>query len=468
MTNLTPWPADGCIRCSIDAHRILHVVAMDRGHNGRIDGDLARSIRVLADRIAAEAANLTGVVMRAESPGWFGRTDLLAVAGDDAGALDSWIEASTLFASALRKIELAVPVVAILEGSAIGSGLEWALACHRRIALDDSRLRFGLSDIAVNVLPSAGGASRLTRIMGYLKAWREVLLPGTTFDVRSALELGLVDEIAPSPQAALQASIAWLLAHQDSRQPWDRKGFVMPEPTPESPAGYFTLHALPAQLRREFPAIEARNARIALLSAVVEGGLMKSIDHAMAIERRSMISVLRQPSTRRLVQRLHLDLLQEFGEKVLSMGASDILDQTGKALSSAATGPDRAAAASIRAALHSEAEAMLKEGIKACSIERAALQAGFAPGALDMTQPNDPRDGRTGQTDAKPVGTRPEHLAPIAERLLRAGAAEALRITTEGSGNDRSAHLDWLSIAYAGFPADTGGALTYARALRVA
>jgi 3-hydroxyacyl-CoA dehydrogenase len=91
------------------------------------------------------------------------------------------------------------PVVAALHGTALGGGAEAALACHYRVASADARV--GFPEIALGVVPGAGGTQRLPRLIGARPAL-ELLLSGRFAGAAEALELGLVDAVADGELAA--------------------------------------------------------------------------------------------------------------------------------------------------------------------------------------------------------------------------------------------------------------------------
>jgi 3-hydroxyacyl-CoA dehydrogenase len=91
------------------------------------------------------------------------------------------------------------PVVAAIHGTALGGGLEVALACHFRVAVKDARL--GLPEVKLGLLPGAGGTQRLPRLVGMEKAMA-MILSGEPIPVRDALDCGLVDEIVDSDLVA--------------------------------------------------------------------------------------------------------------------------------------------------------------------------------------------------------------------------------------------------------------------------
>jgi 3-hydroxyacyl-CoA dehydrogenase/enoyl-CoA hydratase/3-hydroxybutyryl-CoA epimerase len=88
------------------------------------------------------------------------------------------------------------PVVAAIHGACLGGGLEWALACHYRIATGDARTQLGLVEVQLGLIPGAGGTQRLPRLVG-IQAALDLILAGKTVKAKKALKLGLVDEVVP-------------------------------------------------------------------------------------------------------------------------------------------------------------------------------------------------------------------------------------------------------------------------------
>jgi enoyl-CoA hydratase/carnithine racemase len=95
------------------------------------------------------------------------------------------------------------PVIAVMEGDAVGAGLELALACDLRIASEDAM--FGVPDVAMGDVPSGGATSRLPRLAGRGLA-AEMILLGARIDGRRAAAAGLVNEALPRPGVRLRAA----------------------------------------------------------------------------------------------------------------------------------------------------------------------------------------------------------------------------------------------------------------------
>src|SRR3954466_4706351 len=98
-----------------------------------------------------------------------------------------------------RLANLKIPTVAAIHGASAGGGFEVALACESRVASDAAATRIGLPETGLGILPAGGGSTRLPRLIGAEKA-AEVILKGKLYSAQEALNIGLVDEIAPPDQ----------------------------------------------------------------------------------------------------------------------------------------------------------------------------------------------------------------------------------------------------------------------------
>jgi 3-hydroxyacyl-CoA dehydrogenase/enoyl-CoA hydratase/3-hydroxybutyryl-CoA epimerase len=126
-----------------------------------------------------------------------------------------------------RRLETAgKPLVAAINGTALGGGLELALACHYRVAADNPKTRLGLPEVTLGVLPGAGGTQRLPRLIG-IRAAVPLMVEGTRLPVADALKAGIVNAVVPAGEL-IDAAKAWILAGGKAEQPWDRKGFRVP------------------------------------------------------------------------------------------------------------------------------------------------------------------------------------------------------------------------------------------------
>ena len=106
------------------------------------------------------------------------------------------------------------PVIAAINGFALGGGCELAMACHIRIAADNAR--FGQPEVSLGLIPGAGGTQRLQRLVGRGKAM-ELILTGEMISAEEAHRIGLVNQVVPA--AELRTRVAAVGACIGSRSP---------------------------------------------------------------------------------------------------------------------------------------------------------------------------------------------------------------------------------------------------------
>ena len=87
------------------------------------------------------------------------------------------------------------PVIAAINGFAMGGGLELALSCHFRIMIDDPKATIGLTELNLGIIPGWGGTQRLTRVVGKAKAL-DMILFSKRIDAKEALSIGLINQIS--------------------------------------------------------------------------------------------------------------------------------------------------------------------------------------------------------------------------------------------------------------------------------
>lgn len=149
--------------------------------------ELARRIATLAEDDALRAVVLTGAGERA----FIGGADIGEMATLDPPRARSFISGLHRLCAALR--DLPVPVIARINGVALGAGLEVAAACDLRVA--SGHARFGMPEVRVGI-PSVIEAALLPGLIGWGRT-RELLLLGETIDAPTALRWGLVERVAP-------------------------------------------------------------------------------------------------------------------------------------------------------------------------------------------------------------------------------------------------------------------------------
>ncbi|WP_211271386.1 enoyl-CoA hydratase/isomerase family protein, partial [Streptomyces prasinus] len=236
------------IRWEEDADRVVTLVLDDPGQSvNTMNAAFIDSLDAVVDRLEGRRDTLKGVVVASAKETFFAGgdlRDLSVVTPETAGRA---FEAGMRVKRALRRLEkLGVPVVAALNGTALGGGYEIALACHHRVLLDRPTARVGLPEVTFGLLPGGGGVTRTVRMFGIAEALRKVLLEGRRYAPAAALAEGLVDEIAADPADLLARARAFIDAHPVRAQPWDRPGHRIPGGTPSPPKFPPTLPAFPA------------------------------------------------------------------------------------------------------------------------------------------------------------------------------------------------------------------------------
>lgn len=116
-----------------------------------------------------------------------------------------------------------VPVVAAINGTALGSGFELALACHHRIAINDPKIRLGHPEVTLGLIPGNGGVIRLLWLLGVKKAFT-ILTQGKRYTPKEAFEVNIIDALAVNEKDMLEQAKDWLLATKEGRRPWDQEG----------------------------------------------------------------------------------------------------------------------------------------------------------------------------------------------------------------------------------------------------
>ncbi|WP_148862381.1 3-hydroxyacyl-CoA dehydrogenase NAD-binding domain-containing protein [Marinobacter fonticola] len=272
------------IRYDIDDKNILTLTIDMPGQSANTMNAAFRE--ALADtlaRIEHDLGTLKGIIVTSGKKTFFAGGDLnelYKVTPDQAGEFEAMV---TRLKRQMRALETCgKPVVAAINGSALGGGLELCLACHHRVVLDDDSIQLGLPEVTLGLLPGGGGTQRLPRIIG-LEPSFPYLMEGKKANPKTALKLGMIDALASDADELIQQAKTFIEANPDCQQPWDKKGFKIPGGGPQHPAMAQKLAIAPAMLKQKtkgcYPAPEA------ILSAVVEGAQV-DYDNAEKIETR--------------------------------------------------------------------------------------------------------------------------------------------------------------------------------------
>lgn len=297
------------VRYERDSDGIVTLTLDDPNQSANTMNDLyISSMKAAVDRLYDEQDDVTGVVVASAKKTFFAGGDLknmMAARRENAAEVFAMGEQVK---AALRRLELfPKPVVSAINGAALGGGYEITLATQHRIAVDDSSYKIGLPEATLGLLPGGGGVTRAVRKWGLQTALMDVLLQGTQFGAKAALEKGLVDQLVATRDELIPAAKAWIKANPDAAlSPWDAPGYKMPGGTPKSPALAGFLPAFPALLRKQtkgavYPATRA------IMSAAIEGAQV-DFDTASRIETRYLTNLVVNQGAKNMIQAFFFDL----------------------------------------------------------------------------------------------------------------------------------------------------------------
>jgi 3-hydroxyacyl-CoA dehydrogenase len=200
------------------------------------------------------------------------------------------------------------PVVAVLHGTALGGGLELALACHYRIALQSTRV--GLPEVKLGILPGSLGTQRLPRLTGAAFAL-EAIQSGRMIGAREALEAGIVDELAEGPP--LEVGMAYVQALLE-REATPRRSSEQRSPR-RVPDGFFeAARERAAPLQAAYPSARA-------IVEAVEAAVTQPFEQGEKVERKLLMDLVSSPQSAAL---RHLFVAERAAAKIPDLKQSSV------------------------------------------------------------------------------------------------------------------------------------------------
>ena len=427
----------------LDADGILTVVWDMAGKSMNvIDVSVMDDIEALTERIRSDDA-IRGVVITSGKETFSGGADLTmlqallaafpafeAEYGAEAAAKRFYEEAGRL-GRVFRALELCgKPLVAAINGTCLGGAFELALSCHHRIVADDEKIKLGLPEVRVGLMPGAGGTQRVARLANPQEALT-MMLKGEQLPPARAKALKLVDQVVPKDEL-IAAAKAWLKESPRKVQPWDEDGYKLPGGKVYSPAGFNLYPAAVAHYRKEtydnYPGIRAT------LKAFVEG-LQVPFDVGLRIEARYFAHVMRTKEAAAMIRSLFISM---------------------QALNKGARRPAEVAARPIRKV------GILGAGFMGAGIAGVAARAGIDVALIDR----DTESAEAGRTSveaayAKQVSRGRMKVAEADAALARISAGDDFAalgdadLVIEAVFEDRTVKEDVIRRAAAAMPKDT-------------
>ncbi|MGC2938872.1 MULTISPECIES: 3-hydroxyacyl-CoA dehydrogenase NAD-binding domain-containing protein [unclassified Brevibacterium] len=262
-----------------------------------------------------DAGELRGVILTSAKKTFFAGGDLDMIAQTDPDHIDDTFTFVSRIKDQLRQLEtIGVPVVAAINGAALGGGLEIALAAHHRIAVDDRSVKIGFPEVGFGLLPGGGGVTRTVRLLGVQPALRDWLIEGQQRSAADAKDKGLVDELVTDAESLLPAAETWIDGNPDASAPWDREGWLLPGGSPSNPKVAASYSPLTSFLHKKLKGAHHPAPR-AILSAAVEGTY---VDFAAAskIESRWFLTLVSSPTAKKMIQAFFFDLQTVSSDKL--------------------------------------------------------------------------------------------------------------------------------------------------------
>ena len=257
----------------------------------------------LVDRALADD-DVKGVVVTSARKEFIAGADLrelLRSSERSAQELFDWV--SNLQALFRKQETGGKPFVAAINGTALGGGLELTLATHYRVVADDPKIKLGLPEVKLGLLPGGGGTQRLSRLIG-ARASLPLMTEGKHLSPEKALEAGFIHAVVPAEQL-LEAARAYILEGGSAKQPWDDRKFRVPDGGIQSPKGYETFIGGAAMLQKAtwgvYPAPKA-------IMACVYHGLQLPMDQGLKVEARNFVKLARGPVAQNMIRTLFFSL----------------------------------------------------------------------------------------------------------------------------------------------------------------
>jgi 3-hydroxyacyl-CoA dehydrogenase / enoyl-CoA hydratase / 3-hydroxybutyryl-CoA epimerase len=284
--------ADGIATVLIDMPGPVNVM------NGDFTDDMLATFAALAGE-----PDLKGVVLASGKKSFFAGGDVKGMSAAPAEGFNAYItEAIARGRVLMRNMErLPVPVVAAINGAALGGGYELTLASNYRIAWDDPSVLIGLPEATLGLLPGGGGCVRMVKKFGIQKAL-PYLLSGRIVDARTALAEGLIDELAPTVGDLVPQAKAWIRANSNNPdaalQPWDRKDYLLPGGGLANPIvrGFINFNAF-----RLFEETQGLLPNKQLIFDVAVEALKLDLDTALQVETRALVSCIVSPVSKNMM-----------------------------------------------------------------------------------------------------------------------------------------------------------------------
>ena len=289
------------------------VVTVTMDMEGPVNSMSSAFLPLLRDTVAKleSEPDLTGMVLASAKKTFFAGGDLNSLCQVTPDSAEMFFNEAQAIKAEFRRLEkLGKPVVAAINGAALGGGLELALACHYRIAWDNKAVQLGFPEVTLGLLPGGGGVVKAIYLMG-LMASNEYLIEGKRVVPAKAKEAGLINETVDSLDDLIPRAKAWIAENQDNEaaciQPWDTKGYKIPGGNANHPAVAQMLPVASAMIAQKTRGLLP--APVKILDVAVSA-MRVDFDTAMRIESRGLTELALTPVAKNMINTFFFNLNQ--------------------------------------------------------------------------------------------------------------------------------------------------------------
>jgi 3-hydroxyacyl-CoA dehydrogenase/enoyl-CoA hydratase/3-hydroxybutyryl-CoA epimerase len=284
-----------------DGDGIVTITMDMSGPVNAMNDEFRRDFGAVMDQLEADEG-ISGVVIASAKKVFFAGgdlNDLVAVTRDTVG---SFMDGITEVKAQMRRLEkLPVPVVAAINGAALGGGFEICLACNHRVAWNHKSVQLGLPEVTLGLLPGGGGVVRLTKLLG-LEAALPFLLEGKRVAPVQALDAGMIHELVAEKDNLVAKGKDWILAQSDDSQaavqPWDRKDYRIPGGGISSPKIQQTITVGTAMLMQKTRGLLPAPEKI--MDIAVQA-LKLDLETALVVESRGLVALTLTPQAKNMI-----------------------------------------------------------------------------------------------------------------------------------------------------------------------
>ena len=313
MTDYTTFS----VELDSDGIALLKIDVPNQGMNV-IDDNLMKDLPAFIDEFVSDDKYKGLVIASGRDNAFMAGADLRMLEKQSGELNRESFEAGMTLNRAFRKLETgghtdreiqregkkAKPVAVALEGLALGGGLELALAGHYRVAADSPKVKIGLPEVLVGLLPGGGGTQRVPRLAGLQNA-AQMITTGANLDVKKAKAQNLINEVV-EPGKTIDAAKAWVKDNLGGTlQPWDVKGFKVPggagAMNPKAVQFFSAANAMAlAKSKDNFPAIKA------IMSCLYEGTQLP-MTKAVEVETKYFLTLFADPVAQNMIRTLFVN-----------------------------------------------------------------------------------------------------------------------------------------------------------------